>query len=820
MSRFHPERDVEPILAAAQHWKDIALLGDGSVFTIRPLWTDVNLEAFQQFFVDNLDEGEGNFLEKLEGQLGPTDQEVKQLAAEMMWLMLLSPSNISPDSKRSTITTIWEWSGEGLPASTYLNDEVLTGIGSAGTAFNTQRWRELVFFVMFLRGFRALPIDERHALLADDWKFAEWIESIQGAGVRQLRHMLLYLLFPDSFERIFGRNNRRKLLVSFTQMPESQIASMSALEMSRAIQNVRREQEEKYPGQKLDFYVAPLAEVWWDNASGRKVSRQPNDHLERMTDGVTREHVLRALEEIDRESYPAAAKSSTYDLIYGGMRFPPKYVLSLAVKQLTGEELPRSTFSGGEESRAFKILRDLDFAIERKDFVSELVNKFLEQVKEGGQTTRDYPKRYRDLDVKVSFGQGLLTHVPWISYTGYGQSTSDGIYPVILFYKSVGVLVVAYGVSETNTPQAKWELSEGAASVLDYFEAQYGRKPERYGASLVHAAFDLTEAVDIVAIQKALDQVVGIYHAQFADDEPAQSSLEALIQPYAIEDAISDLFIDEDVFVETLELLREKKNLILQGAPGVGKTYASKRLAYSLMEEKALDRLGMVQFHQSYSYEDFVQGYRPSGQGFRLRNGVFYDFCDRARNDPGNDYVFIIDELNRGNLSKIFGELLLLIESDKRGPEWAIPLAYGEEDSPKFYVPENLYLIGLMNTADRSLAMVDYALRRRFAFATLKPGFETDQFLEYMVDHGASKELIDRIVVGMSEINREIAADTANLGPGFCIGHSFFCSILEGVVPDVGWFERIVNSEIKPLLEEYYFDASDKADSLTKKLLS
>jgi 5-methylcytosine-specific restriction protein B len=237
------------------------------------------------------------------------------------------------------------------------------------------------------------------------------------------------------------------------------------------------------------------------------------------------------------------------------------------------------------------------------------------------------------------------------------------------------------------------------------------------------------------------------------------------------------------------------------------------------MEEKAKDRLGMIQFHQSYSYEDFIQGYRPSGTGFRLKNGVFYEFCDTARDDPANSYVFVIDELNRGNLSKVFGEIMMLIESDKRGPDWAIPLTYSESSEDKFYIPENLYLIGLMNTADRSLAMVDYALRRRFVFADLAPGFETDQFKDYLEDLHTPVEFIEEIVAKMVHVNRVIAEDTANLGAGFCIGHSFFCATEKGVVPDWNWFERIIKTEIGPLLREYYFDDTKQADSLVEMLL-
>jgi 5-methylcytosine-specific restriction protein B len=352
--------------------------------------------------------------------------------------------------------------------------------------------------------------------------------------------------------------------------------------------------------------------------------------------------------------------------------------------------------------------------------------------------------------------------------------------------------------------------------VKDYLEAQNGVRAARYGSSLVHKGFNLSEEVEYDEIEKALDEVIGTYHKQFID-KPTDIDPPQLL-PYTADDALKDLFIEEQKFVEILQLLKEKKNLILQGAPGVGKTFACKRLAFALMGEKADERVGMVQFHQSYSYEDFIQGYRPSAKGFRLKDGIFYEFCGQARDDPANDYVFIIDELNRGNLSKVYGELMLLIETDKRGPEWAIPLAYAEEESPKFYIPENLYLIGLMNTADRSLAMVDYALRRRFAFATLAPGFETDQFFDYLQDKDADPEMINEIVKRMVILNKKIADDTINLGPGFRIGHSFFCSITDGLSLDWDWYERIIKSEIAPLLREYYFDAPNQADSLIEGL--
>lgn len=198
-------------------------------------------------------------------------------------------------------------------------------------------------------------------------------------------------------------------------------------------------------------------------------------------------------------------------------------------------------------------------------------------------------------------------------------------------------------------------------------------------------------------------------------------------EAYTVEDFSREVFMAEECRRDLARLIRIKKNVILQGAPGVGKTFVARRMAYMLMGEKDESRLCCVQFHQNYSYEDFVMGYKPSGDTFVLKKGIFYDFCIRAKNNPDKEYFFIIDEINRGNLSKIFGELLMLIECDYRGETLTLPYS-GE----KFHVPGNIRIIGLMNTADRSLAMIDYALRRRFSFFDMIPGFDSDGFKRYM----------------------------------------------------------------------------------------
>ena len=270
---------------------------------------------------------------------------------------------------------------------------------------------------------------------------------------------------------------------------------------------------------------------------------------------------------------------------------------------------------------------------------------------------------------------------------------------------------------------------------------------------------------------------------------------------YTESDFLEEVYLDEEKYYILKNLLQYKKNIILQGPPGVGKTFAAKRLAYSIIGEKNQDRIMTIQFHQNYSYEDFMMGFRPNECGFELKKGPFYNFCKKAEQNPNNDYFFIIDEINRGNLSKIFGELFMLMENDKRGTK--IKPLYSDE---MFSIPKNLYIIGMMNTADRSLAIIDYALRRRFAFFEFEPAFDSDGFKKYLEEKNSDK--LYKLIETVKKLNNDIRNDES-LGKDFCIGHSFFCFYVD---IDDYLLKSVIDYEIIPLLNEYWYDEIDKVE--------
>ncbi|MGI9250195.1 MAG: McrB family protein [Pseudohongiellaceae bacterium] len=575
MARYCGEIKTESILKAAETWKNQCLLGSGSVFSGDAIWTKKNAEHLINYFAKNPMVGKRAFMEKFKNQLEPAPPEVKKLAAEMNWVMLLCPRNIGPGKKREDIEEIWSWSGEPFPENDNLLDEqVLSGIGNAGTYYNTGKPIELEYFIRLVHSFFTLSKEEKKKLLSDGWDFGEWLKlnpDRKSGGwkhkndTRTFRYMLLFLLFPDKFERIFGMPHRKRILEAFTDKGKNEIKQLSTLEMDKSLYEIRKDQEQKLGTREIDFYRPPLCEKW---------------------------------------GY-----------------IPPA--------------LRRSETKG----------------------------------------KADVSKQYETKD-------------------------------------------------KANASKHSGKIKEQAAS-------------------------------------------------------------------------------------------GDPQNLILYGPPGTGKTYKLNKLKKKYTTADGDEHYGFVTFHQAYSYEDFVEGIRPvehedSGElVYRVEHGIFRLICQRAKNDPSNRYALFIDEINRGNIAKIFGELITLIEIDKRAEydnegnirnsdeSMSLTLPYSPNDDP-FAVPKNLDIYGTMNTADRSIALLDTALRRRFTFEELMP--------DSKVIEGSSKN--GHIEDGEGgEINLRAMLDAMNDRIKFLqnrdltLGHAYLCK-----VKNFDDLKKVILEQLVPLLQEYFYD--------------
>lgn len=684
MSRFNPNHTVVAIYDAAAKWKESGLLAGKSVFSPdASLWTIGLLDELDKRFVRNLDAGDGDFLSKLKTQLSEGSPECRQLMAECFWLTQLFPSNTGAEKKRTNVLEIWSWSGSELDSTNpFLSEAVFKGIGSAGTAYNTHRWRELAFLISALRDYKARTEEEQRRIALDPWTFSDWIHQLPEARRRQSIHILSHLLFPDTFERISSEGDKRQILAGFENVDEREIRKWSVGDIDRALHKLRLRLEAEH-GSDIDFYQEEIESQWKTHTQSWLLSWNPN----RWTwDTLTSDRALSIIgEKVHKPWRCSSGKPREGDRVFLAR---------------TGSH-PKGVVAAGKVTRAPYEMKHWDAARA-----------------EAGETT-DF------IDV---------------AFDSVRDSELDAI--------------VSLSVLQSREPDQQWTPQSSGIEI----KSKAARTLERLWKALSPINADNAETTD-----------------------------------------------GGETIIGSSKKVTSPLNLILFGPPGTGKTHRLKNDYLPQYQDATGDRFEFITFHQSYSYEDFVEGIRPVAVGsdviYNVEPGVLKRLCERARCAPDKRFALFIDEINRGNVSKIFGELITLIEVDKRirtddtgerlancaGLELTLP-----NSKKPFGVPANLDVIGTMNTSDRSIALLDSALRRRFRFEELTP---KPELLETISDG-------DGDVIDLRQLLQTMNARLSHLlHREHTLGHSYFLN-----VKSFRDLRRVFAREILPFLQEAFYD--------------
>lgn len=810
MSRHFPPHNPTQTFEAVEFWRDRCLNGNRSVFAEANLWEIGALQELETHFIKNYVHGDASFFDKLAEQLEPTSPEVKQLTAEMLWVMLLCPSNISPQKKREGIQQIWRWSGSEISSDIkWLSDEVLDGIGSGGTSYNTNRWRELTFFIRTMLAFKRLSANEQAVLLSDGWEFAKWLEGIPEAESRQLRHMLLFLLFPDQFERIFGGTDRRAVVAAFTGRSKAQTKHMSPLEIDRTLADIRRKEEQSYGTAELDFYLPPLKAKWKGGAELRAwlfVWNPANWSWGTLVEDRKLTHGGKGV--IQRWS------CANHDIAIGDKAYlrksgnPPRGIVAVGnVVSEPTEDVHWDETQAAAGKTSWYVEIEFSRIQDPAQYDPYISDDDLADIKGDQQ----WAPQSSGIEIKPSAVMAL--DKLWqekIEMDTKGDESKSKAKPKVFTPQNI----ILYGPPGT-----------GKTFQLNKLKAQYVSSQQSLSRE-VWLTQQLLEASWFDAIVAALYELGGKAKVgAIAEHEYLQLKAHAQggtkILKNKIWGALQSHTTDAST---TVNYKNRQPPQVFDKTPGSEWFFIDewqeaceeqRQLAESWRAGPAAGRIqerhAFVTFHQAYSYEDFIEGIRPvrdaeSGEmSYEVVPGVFRRICQQAKADPQHRYAIFIDEINRGNIAKIFGELITLVEQDKRasyaadgqfeGKGMEVILPYSGD---RFGVPQNLDIYGAMNTADRSIALLDTALRRRFRFQELMPN------ASYITGSQGDGQIAD----GESGwIDLRALLDAMNsrirflLNRDMTLGHSYFLEIRT-----FDELREVLLHQIIPLLQEYFYE--------------
>ncbi len=813
MSRYHYDRDLTTVLAAAQHWRDRCLLLDGSVFTEQSLWTSENLAELNRAFVQNRLGGDATYLDKLKEQLEAASPSATRLMAELHWALLLFPHNINPSTKRSLVTDIWALGGESLPADhPMLADEALEGTAHAGTAYNTHRWRELAFLIQIAEAFKAESQERRRQLLSEPWGFAEWLAAVPRDGYRQFRHILRWMLFPDTYERISTSIDKRAIVEHYDRLSHPQSGKLSDLEIDRRLLEIRQKLEADHGGE-LDFYQSPWVDEWKPPQRTWLIAWNPK-HWDWKSFEDDRMRVARG-ETVTRPWSVASTKLNVGDTFYlVRLGQEPRGLIArgnIASSPYEEEHYDPDRAAKGDKAR---------FAdITLTDLRDPAIDAFISMADLKRETTDDQVWSPQNSGIEIKPASAKMISQLWGQLAGVKTSPEEAKssrQQAIQIKKPINKIFYGPpGTGKTYTLREhlmpRYESQAGSASVDEWLETQLIDNPWWQAVALALADLGGEASInDLLAHRyfKAKARLQGrpnsptlrstcwssLLSHTILDCDQVNVPAEKRQPPFIFEKLTDGRWTFAGDWQEAGEGLRDQLDRLRAGPASA---------------DAKIKRHLTVTFHQSYSYEDFIEGIRPqtteSGSiSYEVHDGLFKTFCQRARQDPKQRYALFIDEINRGNAARIFGELITLIEADKRawwdedgqlvdGVELTLPYS-----GDRFGVPKNLDIYATMNTADRSIALMDAALRRRFQFEELMPepkkvpGSRGDG----LIPDGEGGLLDLRAL--MDAINQRLRY---LLHRDQTFGHAYFID-----VKDLEGLRQVIVYDIIPMLAEYFYD--------------
>jgi 5-methylcytosine-specific restriction enzyme B len=766
MPRFDADRVVYDVAA---RWVDAALRRDDSLFTPGvAIWTLARLDELDRLYVQRPDLGEGSFEDKLHAQLDGASPAAVQLMAEILFVYYLPARyNISGPTKRQKLEQVLSWMPSPVSIPADLLEVTDHGVGSGGPGFHLYKWASVAFLVAFARRWKQSPIDIRQRALEDPWAFLDFVLQIptDGGGIYG-RESLLHLVFPDTFERIFSGQDKWRLAEALKAVVDDPSASID-----RRIAQIRKNLESRF-GSDFDFYDTDGVRALW---------KRFDDPLDEFVYWGARFHELKDFVPEERTYKLEIVKRLTAAraaLLDDGEWLPLLKRSFSSPNNLTNWQSHEAFLRWCQDDipRAAKLIRRIwvgeDEVIERLgDFLAHLPNEVVSGM--GSRTT---------------LGSFLLLAIDPYLYPPYRTAAMHAAYRITKYDPGDEKNEVAmYRAALAFLDRLRERAAERGLVLADRLDAQSvvwcitnWAPPEQWPAE-DQIAFDRFR-------QGVTEEEVEELPPAGPTDPPAIPAADPLI-------ALADqLLLAQSDLVEVRELLTSKRQIIIYGPPGTGKTYVARKLALALAGDPA--RVRLVQFHPSYAYEDFVEGFRPATVGgtyaFELTPGPMKLLAAAALEDPGHDYYLVIDELNRGNVAKVFGELYFLLEY--RDEE--VLLQYSARP---FRLPKNLFVIGTMNTADRSIALLDAALRRRFAFVPFFPDRPPIDGLlrRWLQRHRPEMAWVADVV---DEANRRLADRNAAIGPSF---------FMDAELNEVR-LERVWCYEITPLLEDYFFDAPER----------